>query len=241
MRSKILAVCYPFEISFALNSLSVTEFLRSARLPSPIGTFCLDPLVKVPNHLEIQRQIIIRILRYISPFPWGSPRAEAGRRTARLDTIGSKIWNSSPPIIPKQTIGGKVLWTYYMKGGPWGHKGPFWMASRLPPARGVFAANIELDVTDAIKDDQEFDVLWDSRFRVRFQPHNIPKDLLGLPRKDAGRLYIAPHGKFCIPSIICRIGEAKVQSHHAKSETEVKLILPNKAFTLEWIRELDDL
>jgi tRNA(Ile)-lysidine synthase len=40
--------------------------------------------------------MILRILRYISPQPWGSARAQARRSRLRIDKIVERVWHPSP-------------------------------------------------------------------------------------------------------------------------------------------------
>jgi tRNA(Ile)-lysidine synthase len=216
--------------------------LRTIKLPSEKSTFCFDPSVRPPVSPEAQRGVLLRILRYVSPLPWGSPRAEAGRRTERLDRIRSEIWASTPLKAFSLTVGGQVLWSYYPKRRCSHHDGPVWMASRLPPARGVSTERLEIDLTDIILNNRNLDELWDSRFRIKFCSLDAPDNMIASLRKSEGALCIVPHGKFCIPRLTWKEWDgSKARSRFVGEGTEAKFKLPENALHAECIRELDDL
>ncbi|THG94364.1 hypothetical protein EW145_g8153, partial [Phellinidium pouzarii] len=135
-----------------LESL-VSENLAKCIRPSPASTILLSrcALGNVTDN-AIRLGMVRRILRFVSPFPWGSPRAEAGRRTASLQRIVDTLWNSfeHTPLSRTQikisgrfVAGAGVLWTpvninsdgrlqFSTKVEPGGEA---WFASRQPPDR----------------------------------------------------------------------------------------------------------
>jgi hypothetical protein len=132
------------------------------KFKSPPSTFILPTglLFKVPE--KIHERLILRILRYISPCPWGSPDAEAGRESARLRLILDSLHHLDKSK-PRQTFvaGGWVQWTPIMiredgtiakrdtkLEGQNEHKA--WLAERQPPFKfkGVFREdNLLVDLT----------------------------------------------------------------------------------------------
>jgi hypothetical protein len=69
----------------------------------------------VPTHLfrtgkhECRERAILRILRYVSPNPWGSPSAEAARSSSSIDTIMRNVLSSKN--LKAFTAGSFVMWT----------------------------------------------------------------------------------------------------------------------------------
>jgi hypothetical protein len=117
--------------------------------------------------------VILRALRYVSPVPWGSPRAEAGRRASALKQIMDRIWSSasSPSyktIRKSFTVGGGVLWSpvTVTRGGELKNREPregsasgeraAWLLTRLPPQRNSIASSTgpeilkDLDITESL-------------------------------------------------------------------------------------------
>jgi tRNA(Ile)-lysidine synthase len=195
---------------------------------SPIGTFLLatgDNLAKVKTPL-VQTSMILRILRYISPEPWGSLPAQAGRRLESLQRITKRVftpWCELPPAEQAAlTAGAQVVWRP-VRIGTDGRLRHFedtqvpvrsnervgWLASRAPPEKHV-ALHLRVDVTSELLDvlgkraENPLEYLWDCRFVVRFHVHRAPDCLLERLRgkgQSAPRIIIEPHGRFCWPSV----------------------------------------
>lgn len=229
------------------SSRSCTEnalaesFLQSVRLNSPPSTFCLDPSCKPPDSPEAQRGMVLRILRYVSPLPWGSPRAEADRRTERLDRIITQIWGPLPAESTSFTVGGQVLWSYHPRGIKRRFRQPVWIASRLPPSRRTPTSKLELDLTQYIMSQHQLDQLWDNRFRVRLRPHRLPAALFDLLRIHAARVCVAPHGKFCTPRLLWREQKDHQLCTTFFDECQLSSLLPEAAISITFARELEDL
>lgn len=83
------------------------KYLRANTDYSPAGTYHLLTSEAPPPEPIVQREIILRILRFVSPHPWGSPMAEAGRNSKRTEVIAEALWPkvevlpyvSSPPTL----------------------------------------------------------------------------------------------------------------------------------------------
>ncbi|KAH9005313.1 PP-loop family-domain-containing protein [Lactarius hatsudake] len=123
--------------------------LFSAASPSkhPPGTFILtsDKLSTAVTDPLVQVAMVLRILRYISPHPWGSTRAQANRRTERLQHIIERVWDPDPVSGARAGFGAgaNVLWTPFRisQDGKLKHRQPRsgerfgWLASRALPPR----------------------------------------------------------------------------------------------------------
>ena len=80
----------------------VDAYISANRIPSPPSTFAVKAALP-PEDVDVRHAILLRILRYVSPRPWGSLRAEAGRRGANLSRMEPMVW---PPVITLfRTIG----------------------------------------------------------------------------------------------------------------------------------------
>lgn len=129
----------------------VDDALKSVLKPSPISTALIseDDLCAVADK-AVRNGIVRRVLRYVSPFPWGHPRAEAGGRSANLQRIVASLCEDN---VQKRTqkdartkfvAGAAVLWSpvivgsnghiKYREGLNSGEK-RCWLASRQPPIR----------------------------------------------------------------------------------------------------------
>ncbi|KAG8848141.1 hypothetical protein FRB91_011139 [Serendipita sp. 411] len=71
---------------------AVDEYLLNHMGDSPVGTYHLITSNGLPPPLVVRHAVVLRILRYVSPFPWGSPDAEAHRQLASLTQITNALW-----------------------------------------------------------------------------------------------------------------------------------------------------
>ncbi|EJD02226.1 uncharacterized protein FOMMEDRAFT_141347, partial [Fomitiporia mediterranea MF3/22] len=172
-------------------SIQLEKCLRS----SPPSTILLskDTFSRVTDR-SVRFEIIRRVLRFVSPFPWGSIRAEAGRRTDSLQRISDTLIGTRecstkrsnkdcPSVIPdrKFVAGGGVVWTpvyithdakmKFTGKGKSIFKELGWLASRQSPIRryGDSAAkSLELDITKsiytALSQGRSLEILYDNRF-----------------------------------------------------------------------------
>lgn len=83
-------------------------------MPSPVGTFLLSGhnLAAISDH-TIRSAMIMRIMRYVSPQPWGSIRADVNRRVSSIRRIVDMIWAPDPHSADTRhrAVGSGVLWT----------------------------------------------------------------------------------------------------------------------------------
>lgn len=73
----------------------VDAYISANRILSPPSTLAVKT-ARPPKDVDVRHAILLRILRYVSPRPWGSLKAEAGRRGASLSRIELMVW---PPVI----------------------------------------------------------------------------------------------------------------------------------------------
>ena len=170
--------------------------------------------------------MIIQILRFVSPHPWGSRTAEAFRKSAGLDRIAASLFDYASDDASKRlafSAGSHVLWTpvYIRPDGQLKHEKPVsgidgwteaWLASRLPPYKSTNSATgLEIDITSFILDKNTstgpVEVLYDNRFVLSFDLDAIPDEVLDQLRapSDRRRLVIAPTKKYFLPRLAFRV------------------------------------
>ncbi|KAF8077744.1 PP-loop family-domain-containing protein [Lyophyllum atratum] len=187
----------------------VDSILRRSMLRTLPGTFLMSSRafgqIRDPT---ISRALILRIMRYISYHPWGSTRADAGRRKTSISQIAHKLnepLNAESTLRPF-TAGGGVLWTPVLLRQNSIRIPPSirasdiqnseqlgWLASRQPPMnrlklqeRGL-PNHLEIDITStivkALRDwrgggSPVVPILYDCRFLVRFSLEKMPARLM---------------------------------------------------------------
>lgn len=87
--------------------------LKRREIPSPISTFALSTHnLQAITDPSVRAAMIMRILRYISPKPWGSLRADGNRRIGSIQRLVDTIWappsEEGPP--PFMVAGSGVIW-----------------------------------------------------------------------------------------------------------------------------------
>ena len=169
--------------------------------------------------------MVIQILRFVSPRPWGSHTAEAFRKSASLDRIVTSLFGNTSDDTSKRftfSAGSHVLWTpvYVRSDGQLKHMKPAigtngwadaWLASRLSPYKSAYGHSVlEIDVTSLILDMKTsvdpIEVLYDNRFVLSFDLRAIPNGVferLGTS-SDEHRLVIAATKKYFLPRLVFR-------------------------------------
>ena len=201
--------------------------LRDSAFQSPPSTILLsqDKLSQITNPL-VQRSIIIQILRFVSPHPWGSRTAEAFRKSVGLDRIVASLFNPSDYVSKRRlafSAGSHVLWTpvYIRPDGQLKHEKPVsgadgwieaWLASRLPPYRYANGpSGLKMDITSLVLDRKSstnpVEVLYDNRFVLSFILDAIPEEVLEQLRTPSAsrRLIVAPTKKYFLPRLAFRV------------------------------------
>ncbi|KAM6500318.1 PP-loop family domain containing protein [Amanita muscaria] len=184
----------------------VDSHLKRCMIPSPTGTFLMSSrnLASIQGDL-LRTALILRVMRYVSFYPWGSLRADGNRRKKMREQIIDKLWTLNPfqAGIGMFVAGGGVLWTPVLVRGN-NLKTPErlvrsgfgqdevigWLASRQPPLnkRKMEERNmrnpLRVDVTENLKQVLDkaretpfVDILWDCRFLVRFDLSKMPLNI----------------------------------------------------------------
>ncbi|KAG6878974.1 hypothetical protein C0992_006109 [Termitomyces sp. T32_za158] len=187
----------------------VDSTLKSCILPTFPGTFVISKfaLDQVEN-LDVRRALVLRVLRYVSPYPWGSLNADGGRRKDSITRIIDQLWTkvTEKSRILRFTAGGRVLWTpIIIRGNEIKMRSTLlnvrlsvgdtvgWMASRLPPLSRIklehqgLPNTLEIDTTKIIIDAyQEWrnggsstvSILYDSRYLLEFYLDKMPQYII---------------------------------------------------------------
>lgn len=172
--------------------------------------------------------MVARVLRYVSNFPWGSPGAEAGRRSASLQQIVDRIWaDGSHKTRQPFVAGSSVQWTpvivteaSIVKYRPARGKGDrlMWLVSRQRPINSRLPSNpliqnlkndcCAASIKDGTPGASVLDVLYDRRFLVSMNLHLLPEVIqeelsqTGSPQPSA--LTMEPHSKYFLPALTWR-------------------------------------
>lgn len=165
------------------------DALHHCTLPSPDGAVVLSAArLRTVTDPLVQLSLVTRVLRYASPHPWGSLKAEANRQQRSLHQIRDKIFGLSAERPARFSAGADVLWTPSLatrKGIklpglpqlanaeiPGRDAQEVWVASRAPPIRRPGAqpseeSAIRMNITSHLRDPHsEVDILFDNRFLV---------------------------------------------------------------------------
>ncbi|KAL4248872.1 hypothetical protein ABKN59_004015 [Abortiporus biennis] len=229
--------CKPQAVSVAIHNIgvqierdetAVTEFLRKYLIPAPPSTMLLtlSDLHSITDH-SVRLLLIRRILRYVSPHPWGSPKAEANGSSTRFEAMIRTIWNSTPSISTGGfSHGSKVFWrpVVLLPNGSVRFKEPegpsekiAWLISREPPYPGrVFEQSLKdpltVDITSRMfealntRNTEPLQILYDGRFILSMSHWLMEPELVEIlanPHSGA-RLLVLPDTKYFFPKLILR-------------------------------------
>jgi tRNA(Ile)-lysidine synthase len=163
--------------------------------------------------------IVLRILRYISPHPWGSTRAQAGRRRESLQRIAQRVWDPDPASETRTRFeaGGNVLWTPLRicqdgrlrceqprRGERFG-----WLASRAPLPRHC-KQDSDRDISTELllppRQGRRAEVLYDNRFLIMFRLEAVPPDdpVMASVIEGSGRVVLVLGGRWLWPQVVWR-------------------------------------
>ncbi|KAG9119371.1 hypothetical protein FRC07_005624 [Ceratobasidium sp. 392] len=207
-----------------VDQIAVDAYLHTHARPSPPSTLLLTPpKPSVTPPPDVRSALIHRILRYVSPHPWGSPESEAGRRSKSVERIAQRVLhsNTESKAIQPFAAGAQVLWTPVavrpdgtIRRWAHGQEGAVqgWLASRQPPlAAAARALTMEVEVSST-----GTEVLWDNRFVIRVHAQETKNGLR--------RILIRPKGGLVLPEVIA------VDENGVKEQVECKT---------QFIRELN--
>ncbi|EJD53144.1 hypothetical protein AURDEDRAFT_81382 [Auricularia subglabra TFB-10046 SS5] len=218
------------------------EYLRKNACPSHPSTFFLVHRGGEPPDARLRRAIVLRIIRFVSPYPWGSPASQAYRETKTTDRLAAALWDEPHPtkII---THGGLVQWTPLVirATGKVKHPTPQpgckpddivgWLASRQPgPATrdpAVDITNAVLDAVQKLDRPRSVDVLFDCRFSVHIQPSALSGDYIASLCAGAARMLVVAQGQHCLPALVLNApGERPVNLPQVVHEQELWVPTP---------------
>jgi len=237
----------------------VTRFLQAHTKSSPVSTVLLVPGESKPTDPDVCRAIVFRILRYVSPHPWGSPLAEAKRQTFVIDKIVNKLWAEDRES-SSFTYGGMVQWTPVEvsrteKALIGKHRSTSsansilsWIARRQKPSRHVLDDALRVNISDkiraALKSEENgiVEILYDCRFLVRVRSNLLSAECQESLAIGASSISVVPSGPWLLPSL--------VQEDSSVRETIVSAPPPDwdttewrdsrGVFEFSFVRELQD-
>ncbi|KAG8732963.1 hypothetical protein FRC11_009730, partial [Ceratobasidium sp. 423] len=176
----------------------VTDYLQAHTRLSHPSTLLLVPPPQHQMENDTTHALVHRILRYVSPHPWGTPESEAHRRRTSIERIVQRVLHKDE----KQTsfcAGAQVLWSPVWvrldgnirrrAGEESCGRAKGWLASRQPPS-----TSLEQKVHPGET------IVWDNRFFIR-----VP---------DSPDLVVRPHGRFVLPQLVRNervVGECGVE------------------------------
>ncbi|KAF9027032.1 hypothetical protein BDZ89DRAFT_823575 [Hymenopellis radicata] len=174
---------------------------QAARIDSEVDSWIQRCKTSSPI---LRTHVITRILRYVSPYPWGSLRSMSKRRSDSLRIIETNLLNTSPTST-RFIAGSGVLWTPVVlrdknfknlseantRTSRYEKPVYGWLACRQRPTSAMSEADNPtiVDVTTRIREclaghaptpnarPLVFDYLYDCRFLVRFSLSQIPADM----------------------------------------------------------------
>jgi len=247
----------------SLSPLSVDSIISKEQLPSPVGTFsisrqAIEILKDQPN---LQMVLILRILRYVSPKPWGSRNAQGRRRLRRILEIPRLLVdpprNSSGRVPVSFAMGSEVLWkpVYYRNGtmrevtaayAPKEGDIAAWVACRQPPdpqtADAISDRDLSAEVLRAAGQmealgiqDSVLDVLFDCRFLVSIQLNKIPENVMHALASEETRLLLSCEGRWFHPALWLKTGSGGKKLVHNHIANSGERGSQSKAKIADWV------
>ena len=183
--------------------------------------------------------MVIQVLKFASPRPWGSHTAEAFRKSAGLDRIVASLFENSLGKTSKKrfafSAGSHVLWTpvYINPDGQLKRTKPVprtdgwaegWLASRSPPYKSPGGTSpLDVDITSLILEKRSStnyaELLYDNRFILSIGLRAIPDRILDKLRTPQGehRLLVTAVGRYFLPRLVFQ----SLEGHNVEDITEV--------------------
>jgi len=187
-------------------------------------------MVSIPALLNItspivRQALVLRMLRYVSYEPWGSPRSEVGRRQDSVNRLIKNLWDKQSLRNRKNisfTVGSGVWWkpafvtkTHLLRTvvNTFAIKDLVWYAARHPSIKSPTAPvtdTLRFVMTDKLRagraawDAKEgpntLELLYDRRFLIRFRLDKMPQELFDALEKNGG-VVIKPRSPWFLPQI----------------------------------------
>lgn len=205
--------------------MTVDDVIPQYRIPSSPGTFMISTqsLTRIPSR-QLREALLYRIVRYVSPEPWGSPKAELGRRKASM----ARLWehlssfeqhrsrNSSSICVGSgvwwrlvTTVNGRLR-SEVRKADP---TNLAWIALRQPQSRLHKVPDVcRFEITRTILEARNawltqnksslLEMVFDNRFLLQFSLDKIPTSLVESLERDE-RIVVEPRGIWLIPQVKC--------------------------------------
>jgi len=194
----------------------VDKIIANSRLPSPPGTFMISSpnLAKIGSPV-VRESLLFRIIRHVSPEPWGHPRAELGRRKESVQRLIQHLWGSNQAT-RSFCVGSSVLWRpvvvrtnrVSVATAQARSEELAWLAQRQPPLKmssRLSQQRNELTMEDIYNwerrnPDEQMEVLYDLRFVIRIRQDRIP-DGISKSLQSGGKLVIESRKPWYLPEI----------------------------------------
>ncbi|KAH8099518.1 adenine nucleotide alpha hydrolases-like protein [Cristinia sonorae] len=203
----------------------VTYFLKRNLIPSPPTTLLLplDALKELEDETSIA--FVRRVLRYVSPYPWGHISAEAEGRYLVHHRILLKLRESLTPRSPTPkafSMGAMVWWRpVYMSATCMGFnkRNPplqlAWMAQRATPYNpgsplpDWWNPPLERDITsqftEAFSSRTTCKILYDCRVLVELDMAHCPLGIAEVLQSGTGStIHLLPSTQFHLPQVLLR-------------------------------------
>ncbi|GJE87085.1 tRNA lysidine(34) synthetase TilS [Phanerochaete sordida] len=188
--------------------------LRQCALPSPPSTVVLShtALASITDPL-VRHAIVRRILRYVSPKPWGTLAAVAHGDLAKHDAIVRRLWSDDAVPATQYAGGADVLWTpatlnyrgELRQRVPKDSKEPaLWVVQRAPPMRSALPA-LTVDLTEQLRafEGPRMLYLYDNRFWFRFDKEWAGEGISVAEVLKQGRVEIRPEAQqYHLPQVV---------------------------------------
>ncbi|CAL1705603.1 unnamed protein product [Somion occarium] len=211
-------------------NLKVTNILRRVRLPSPPSTILISTEdLQTITDVEVAIALSRRIMRHISPFPYGHISAEAKGNRSGFEDLVRKVWSGGMGDDEKDThawcFGSHVLWSpvTLTANGRVRWRPPrspdekaAWLISREPPMSPTrwqqngkvdpLTTDVTLILNKRLVAGDTARVLYDCRFLISFFVDRMPDSIkasLADPAQNAS-IVIEPHTKFYLPKVVLR-------------------------------------
>lgn len=220
----LLSSTYFFRTQNLMRDVTVSESLKHCVRSSPPSTILLagDELAKITDP-EVRNGVVRRILRTISPRPWGSQAAEGYGNRTRIENIVAFLWPENQAIYRKRFgMGSRVLWVpvsiredgIVKARPPLPNEIPSWVAQREAPMRdGRYrtaqkAHPLMNDLTSAILKSRPekggYQQLYDCRFLIHLDIPKIPGYILASLRDPElkGRVVVEPDSTWYLPKVV---------------------------------------